>query len=87
MKGETVLDPFGGLMTVPYCAVKLGRAAIGIELNPLYFRDGVAYVRSVAGSVKAPTLFDLDALDAEQNAAPVAAEPGFEEVVGVEEAA
>lgn len=57
--GDTVLDPFGGLMTVPYCAVKLGRRGVGIELNPRYFDDGAAYVKSAAEEAAAPTLFDL----------------------------
>lgn len=30
MPGETVYDPFAGLMTVPYCAVKLGRRGVGV---------------------------------------------------------
>lgn len=57
--GETVFDPFGGLMTVPYCAVKLGRRGVGVELNPGYWRDGVSYVRAAAEHVSAPTLFDM----------------------------
>ena len=41
MPEETVLDPFGGLMTVPYyCAVKLKRKGIGIELSERYWSDG-----------------------------------------------
>jgi DNA modification methylase len=59
MPGETVYDPFGGLFTVPYCAVKLGRQAVSSELSEHYFRDGVAYVRAAAAEVAAPTLFDL----------------------------
>ena len=35
-------------MTVPYCAVKAGRRGVGVELNPRYFADGVAYVASAA---------------------------------------
>jgi SAM-dependent methyltransferase len=62
MAGETVFDPFGGLMTVPYCAVKLGRRGLGVELNPRYFRDGVAYVEAAAREAAVPTLFDLLAL-------------------------
>ena len=31
--GDTVLDPFGGLMTVPKVAVDMGRFGIGMELN------------------------------------------------------
>jgi hypothetical protein len=59
MPGETVFDPFAGIGTVPYCAVKLGRRGVGIELNPGYFRDAVAYVRAAADKASAPTLFDL----------------------------
>jgi DNA modification methylase len=56
---ETVLDPFGGLMTVPYCAVKLGRKGIGIELSPTYWRDGVSYLKAIEKRADSPTLFDL----------------------------
>lgn len=59
MPGETVLDPFGGLMTVPYCAVKLNRFGVGIELNPAYFRDGVRYLQDAEANASVPTLFDL----------------------------
>ena len=65
-EGDTVFDPFGGLMTVPYCALKLGREAIGVELNPTYFTDGVAYVEAAARQASMPTLFDLAAMDQEQ---------------------
>jgi hypothetical protein len=57
--GETVFDPFAGLMTVPYCAVQLGRRGVGVELNADYWRDGVAYVRAAAAKASVPTLFDL----------------------------
>ena len=59
MAGETVLDPFGGLMTVPYCALKLGRRGVGVELNPGYFLDGLAYVEAAEREAAAPSLFDL----------------------------
>lgn len=49
MQGETVFDPFAGLMTVPYCAVRLKRRGVGIELSRIYFRDGVRYVEAAAG--------------------------------------
>ena len=58
MPGELVLDPFAGLMTVPYRAVALKRRAIGIELSASYFDDGVRYVRDAMHAVP-PTLFDL----------------------------
>ena len=41
--GEWVADPFAGLFTVPYMAVRMGRRGAGVELNPDYFRDGVGY--------------------------------------------
>ncbi len=60
MPGETVLDPFAGLATVPYCAVKLRRRGIGFELNPSYFTDGVSYCRAAAEEIAMPALFDLE---------------------------
>jgi hypothetical protein len=59
MEGETVFDPFGGLMTVPYCAVPLKRKAIGCELSTAYFQDGIHYVKAAEEKVAAPTLFDM----------------------------
>jgi hypothetical protein len=72
MPGETVFDPFMGIGTVPHCAVKLGRKAIGTELSATYWRDAVFYTEAAAREAAAPTLFDL--LDAEALAAGVPAE-------------
>ncbi|MFC5528418.1 DNA methyltransferase [Cohnella yongneupensis] len=58
--GDVVLDPFGGLMTVPMQAVKMGRRGYGIELNADYFRDGVGYLKAAESEVDMPTLFDLE---------------------------
>lgn len=58
-RGETVFDPFGGLMTVPVEAVRLGREGIGTELNADYFRDGLGYLREADAERDVPTLFDL----------------------------
>lgn len=57
--GDTVLDPFGGLMTVPMVSVKMGRYGYGIELNPEYFRDGVGYLQAAEDEIMTPTLFDF----------------------------
>lgn len=57
--GETVYDPFGGLMTVPVEAVKLGREGIGCELNAGYFRDGVGYLEQADAGRDNPSLFDF----------------------------
>jgi DNA modification methylase len=58
-EGETVLDPFGGLHTVAYCAVPLKRKSVSIELNPRYHFDGTAYVKLAEQKLNAPTLFDM----------------------------
>ena len=58
-KGDLVLDPFGGLMTVPMMAVKMGRKGYGIELSPDYFRDGVGYLQAADEEREMPTLFDF----------------------------
>ncbi len=54
-----VLDPFGGLMTVPYRAILKGRIGWGIELSPSYFNDGAVYCKSAESNVDVPTMFDL----------------------------
>lgn len=58
-EGDMVLDPFGGLMTVPMTAVKMGRKGYGIELNADYFRDGVGYLQQAEQEKEEPTLFDF----------------------------
>lgn len=55
---EKVYDPFGGLMTVPYCAIKLGRYGMGVELNNRYFLDGAAYCAAASIDQGMPDLFD-----------------------------
>jgi hypothetical protein len=57
--GEVILDPFAGLFTVPYMALKLDRRGIGIELNQVSFDAGVRYCREMEMQASAPTLFDL----------------------------
>jgi DNA modification methylase len=59
MPGETVFDPFGGLMTVPYRALRLGRKGVGVELDIKAFRDGAAYCEAMARELSTPSLFDL----------------------------
>ena len=58
-KGDVVFDPFGGIQTVPYCAVNMGRLGLSTELNYDYFMDGACYLREAESNVTAPTLFDL----------------------------
>jgi DNA modification methylase len=63
MEGETVLDPFAGIGTVPVRAVKLKRRGIGIELGEGYFRDAVHYLEATEREAQIPTLFDLLAVE------------------------
>lgn len=56
---DVVYDPFGGLMTVPMTAVKMGRYGKGCELNPDYFRDGVGYLQAAENEMDELTLFDF----------------------------
>ncbi len=66
MQGETVYDPFGGLMTVPYCSIRMRRRGYGCELSPSYFLDGAAYCAAAAREMGMPDLFEM--LEAEQKA-------------------
>ncbi|MEJ7685653.1 MAG: DNA methyltransferase [Variovorax sp.] len=62
--GDEVYDPFGGLMTVPYRAIQLGRRGRGCELSPAYFADGVMYCEAASREASMPSLFDLEELAA-----------------------
>lgn len=62
-KGETILDPFCGIGTVPYCSLKLDRRGIGIELCKLYADTAVGYCSEIEESKNdpdIPTLFNLE---------------------------
>lgn len=62
-EGETVFDPFGGLMTVPYIALKSKRKAIASELSSEYFFDGVKYLEAIEHKLSLPTLFDIEEIN------------------------
>ncbi|AYO95605.1 hypothetical protein [Xanthomonas axonopodis] len=55
--GELVFDPFGGLFTVPYRALKLGRQGRAAELSTSYFMDGVRYLLAAEREMAMPDLF------------------------------
>lgn len=57
--GDLVLDPFGGLGTVPYRALHLGRLGRGVELNPGYYLDALKYLHAAEHERSMPSLFDL----------------------------
>jgi len=58
-KGDLIFDPFGGLMTIPFRAIKLGRKGIATELNVESFKDGLFYCRKAEIEETSPTLFDV----------------------------
>lgn len=45
--GDVVLTPFLGIGSEVYCAVKMGRRGIGIELKPIYFRQAVKNIAAM----------------------------------------
>jgi DNA modification methylase len=65
-KGETVFDPFGGIMTVPYRAMKFKRKGIAFELNKSYFSDGAGWCAAMEAEISIPDLFDLESLEKDQ---------------------
>ncbi len=58
-EGEEIADPFGGIMSVPYMAVKMKRKGFACELNADYYRDGLGYLEEADCQAEMPTLFDF----------------------------
>lgn len=63
-KGELIFDPFGGLVTVPLRALKLGRRGRAVELSTSYYLDGVQYLRAAEREMAMPDLFAAEELAA-----------------------
>lgn len=60
--GDTVYSPFAGIGSELYCAVEMGRKAIGAELKESYFRQAVVHLRDIEAQLaagKPKTLFDV----------------------------
>ena len=55
--GDLVLDPFNGIGSTGYQAVKMGRRYIGIELKPEYARQAARFLEQAEG--QSTSLFDL----------------------------
>ena len=60
--GETVYDPFGGIGTVSFRAIKLNRKGVMCELNPDYFNDSLVYQKAAEYDQTVPTLFNVENL-------------------------
>lgn len=58
-ENEVVFAPFGGVMSVPYSAIKLNRNAIACEIKKSYFETGQKFIRDLEMSMNQPTLFPL----------------------------
>ena len=58
--GETVYDPFGGIMSVPYRAILKRRKARACELSPRYFTDGAHWLQAAEREADMPGLFDIE---------------------------
>lgn len=65
--GEEVADPFGGIGSVGYEAIRLGRKAHLTELNTEYFHHGVGYCREAEHKRNVPTLFDVTEFENNQH--------------------
>ena len=59
-KGDVVFDPFAGIGSVPYIAVKNGRKAIGTELSPSYFLDACYHLKAAEEKDRIPDMFAID---------------------------
>ena len=56
---DIVFTPFGGIMSEPYQAVKMGRRAIGIELKKSYYDVGVMNMQSLDLEKMQTSIFDF----------------------------
>jgi DNA modification methylase len=56
---EVVYDPFLGIGSTAFQAIKMGRNGWGSELNEEYWRCAVGYCEAAASQVDVPTLFDM----------------------------
>lgn len=63
MPGELVYDPFGGIGSTVYQALKMDRRGFMTELNATYWQSAVAYLREIEIQKSAPTLFDMMELE------------------------
>lgn len=73
--GEVLLEPFGGIGSGAYVAIKKGRRAVTFELKPEYYKQLVANVRSVEPGASGQQL-DLLAQGSKQGTCAECAEPG-----------
>ena len=54
--GDIVLDPFAGIGSTPYTAIRMDRRGMGIELKESYYKQAGANCREAAGEAIIPDL-------------------------------
>lgn len=59
-KGDIVLDPFDGIGSTGYIAIKTGRRHIGIELKHSYWKQAVKNLQQIERENSQPILFELE---------------------------
>ena len=64
-KGDLVADPFGGIGSTGFKAIKMGRKAHLTELNTGYFLDNYEYLKAAEMKYTSPTLFDMVGIEYE----------------------
>ena len=57
--GETVFDPFGGIGSTPWVAVKLGRRGLAIELKASYWQTAVDNLTNLEAQMAVPALIEM----------------------------
>lgn len=57
--GDVVFSPFAGIGSELYCAVEMGRKAVGAELKPSYFRQAVANLHHAEKMRASQSLVDM----------------------------
>ena len=55
--GDVVLDPFSGIGSTVYCAAKMGRYGIGIELKESYWKQSIKNLMSLSREEQQTDLF------------------------------
>lgn len=64
-KGDLVLDPFNGISSTGWVAIKHGRKYVGIELKPNYFATGVKNLIEVEREMRQVDLFKWAGIEVE----------------------
>ena len=56
--GDVVFDPFGGIASVPYCAIKMDRKGLASELKESYYLEAVKNCRRAENELREQWLLD-----------------------------